>query len=129
MRFVRGLEAPLKFSGVISIDRELQVVKENFYERLDRFLRRELSDLKLSSIYKLLRKGNVRVNGERVKDGSSRLEIGDVVHVVFSGDLSKLKRLEESRELTPKDIPLDILFEDVSLFAVDKPSGISVHPG
>lgn len=114
---------------MISIERELKVVKDNFYERLDRFLRRELSDLKLSSIYKLLRKGNVRVNGERVKDGSSRLKIGDVIHVVFSGDPSRLKRLEETRELTPHEIPLVILFEDDLIVAVDKPSGISVHPG
>lgn len=92
-------------------------------------MRKELSDLKLSSIYKLLRKGNVRVNGNKIRDGAWKLEIGDKVQVVFSGDPSKLKRLEESRELTPKDIPLDILFEDDFVVAVDKPSGISVHPG
>jgi len=116
-------------SGVVSIDREFRVSKENFYERLDRFLRRELSDLKLSSIYKLLRKGNVKVNEKKVKDGSFRLEIGDLVRVAFSGDPSRLKRLRESRELIPHEIPLKILFEDESIIAVDKPAGISVHPG
>lgn len=129
MNFLRGLNAPFNLSGVISIEKEFKVTKENFYERLDRVLRKELSDLKLSSIYKLLRRGNVRVNGNKIRDGSWKMEIGDKIQVVFSGDPSKLKRLEESRELTPKHIPLDILFEDDLIVAVDKPSGISVHPG
>jgi len=101
----------------------------NYYERLDRFLRNVLDDLKLSSIYKLLRKGNVKVNGKRVKDGSHRLSIGDVLQVYYLGDSSRMKRLEETRELTPRKIPLDIIYEDDAIIALDKPAGISVHPG
>ncbi|HOI63664.1 MAG TPA: RluA family pseudouridine synthase [Mesotoga sp.] len=101
----------------------------NYYERLDRFLRNVLNDLKLSSIYKLLRKGNVKVNGKRVKDESHRLSLGDVLQVYYLGDSSKMKRLEETRELVPQKIPLDILYEDDTTIAIDKPAGISVHPG
>ncbi len=101
----------------------------NYYERLDRFLRNVLDDLKLSSIYKLLRKGNVKVNGKRLKDGSHRLSIGDVLQVYYLGDSSRMKRLEETRELTPRKIPLDIIYEDDAIIALDKPAGISVHPG
>ncbi|HPI18431.1 MAG TPA: S4 domain-containing protein, partial [Mesotoga sp.] len=98
----------------------------NYYERLDRFLRNVLNDLKLSSIYKLLRKGNVKVNGKRVKDESHRLSLGDVLQVYYLGDSSKMKRLEETRELVPQKIPLDILYEDDTTIAIDKPAGISV---
>lgn len=92
-------------------------------------MRNVLDDLKLASIYKLLRKGNVRVNGKRVRDGAHRLSMGDILEVSYMGDASKLKRLDESRELVPQDMPLTILYENDKLVAIDKPAGISVHPG
>lgn len=114
---------------MIVIEREFRVDNANHYERLDRFLRNAMKDIKLSSIYKLLRKGSVRVNGKRVRDGSYRLHLNDSLTVTYSGDVSRIRRLDESRELVPRKMPLEILFEDSDLIAIDKPPGISVHPG
>lgn len=64
-----------------------------------------------------------------MRDPSAELVIGDTVTLLVEGDLEHLKRLDESRELVPSDIPLSILFEDSSILAVDKPPGLAMHPG
>lgn len=83
----------------------------------------------MASIYKFIRKGFVEVNGRRVRDPSAELVIGDKITLLVEGDLEHLKRLDESRELVPSDIPLSILFEDRSILVVDKPPGLAMHPG
>lgn len=110
-------------------EKHFKVDEGIFYRRLDKFLRHVLPELKLSSIYKLLRKGNVRVNGKRIKEPSHELSLGDIVVVSYRGNVEYLKRLKESRELIPHNLPIKILYEDESFLAVDKPSGLAVHPG
>lgn len=78
-----------------------------------------LPDQSRSYLQKIIKDGNVLVNGEP-KKSSYRLEDGDEV----TADLPELK----SPDIEPENIPLDILYEDDSILMVNKPKGMVVHP-
>ncbi len=96
-------------------------------QRVDNFLMRELKNVPRSYVYRILRKGEVRVDKKRVKP-LRKLSVGEVVRIppVY------LTEKAES-EKVPKSI-LDmiekaILLEDDDLILVNKPSGLAVHGG
>lgn len=97
----------------------LQADETYMDERLDKFLSAMLSDQSRSYLQKIIKDGNVLVNGEP-KKSSYRLEDGDEV----TADLPELK----SPDIEPENIPLDILYEDDSILMVNKPKGMVVHP-
>jgi 23S rRNA pseudouridine955/2504/2580 synthase len=93
-------------------------------QRLDKFLRRRLENLPLSHLYKLVRTKKVRVNGARA-EVAQLLQPGDeiTVHVLQAGQPPPPK--------PPEAIGQDfkVLYEDEHILAVDKPSGLAIHPG
>ncbi|MFT5501645.1 MAG: 23S rRNA pseudouridine955/2504/2580 synthase [Woeseiaceae bacterium] len=94
-------------------------------QRIDNFLRRELPGVPKSRLYRILRRGEVRVNGGRVR-AEYRLLDGDEVRIpparINTGPAAappgRIANLEER-----------ILFEDKRLLVIDKPSGMAVHGG
>ena len=96
-----------------------QIADEMEDERLDKCMSLLVENLSRSFIQKLIKDGNVLVNGTPVK-GSCRVKCDD--EVVFS--------VPESVEpdIEPENIPLDILYEDADLIVVNKPKGMVVHP-
>ncbi|TYB95760.1 MAG: RluA family pseudouridine synthase [Kosmotoga sp.] len=113
----------------MSIRKKYIVNENNYYERLDRFLRNALKEIKLGSIYKLIRTGNILVNGKEARKPFFKLSVGDSVEISYSGNEGPLKRLKEKREPQPLNLPLQFIYEDDYLMAIDKPPGISMHPG
>ena len=97
----------------------LQADETYMDERLDKFLSAMLPDQSRSYLQKIIKDGNVLVNGEP-KKSSYRLEYGDEV----TADLPELK----SPDIEPENIPLDILYEDADVIVVNKPQGMVVHP-
>ena len=97
----------------------LQADETYMDERLDKFLSAMLPDQSRSYLQKIIKDGNVLVNGEP-KKSSYRLEDEDEV----TADLPELK----SPDIEPENIPLDILYEDDSILMVNKPKGMVVHP-
>ena len=97
----------------------LQADETYMDERLDKFLSAMLPDQSRSYLQKIIKDGNVLVNGEP-KKSSYRLEDGYEV----TADLPELK----SPDIEPENIPLDILYEDDSILMVNKPKGMVVHP-
>jgi 23S rRNA pseudouridine1911/1915/1917 synthase len=67
----------------------------------------------------LLEDGLVLVNGEKVKK-RQHLEEGDQVEIFFAE--------RDEADLTPENIPLDIIFEDEDLLVINKPANMVVHP-
>lgn len=96
-------------------------------QRLDRELTRLLPDVPRSRIFRLIRRGEVRINGRRARP-EQRLEIGDDVRVppVRAGDPQAPVRV--SREQV-EWVRRAIIFEDPRLIVVDKPAGLAVHGG
>lgn len=94
--------------------------------RLDKFLRKKLAQVPVSHLFKMIRTKKVRVNGKRAQP-EQELQEGDMLSVW--GDAGKLLAPQPivPRPLDP--LKLEILLEDDWLMAVNKPSGMAVHPG
>lgn len=108
--------------------RLLRVPDERAGQRLDNFLLGQLKGAPRSLVYKLVRSGQVRVNGGRAK-AERRLEAGDEVRIPpvriespQDGDRSPPKGLLQALEAA-------IVFEDARLLAINKPAGIASHGG
>jgi 23S rRNA pseudouridine955/2504/2580 synthase len=98
-------------------------------QRIDNFLRNQLKNIPKSMIYRIIRKGEVRVNKKRIK-AEYKLQAGDLVRIppvtveakaeadVPSTKLNKVAELENS-----------IIYEDDHLLILNKPSGTAVHGG
>ncbi|MEA1881766.1 MAG: RluA family pseudouridine synthase [Candidatus Marinimicrobia bacterium] len=90
--------------------------------RLDKFLSSYLSDISRTQIQNLIRDGLVLVNGEPSKVGL-KLDGTETIHY------SRPEMEPEVNRIKPEQIPLDILYEDEDIIAVNKPAGMVVHPG
>lgn len=92
-------------------------------QRLDNFLLRELKGVPRSLIYRIVRRGEVRVNDGRSR-ASTRLQGGDRVRI------PPLRVPDPTVEPAEGlSIDLKVLFEDEFLIVVDKPAGLAVHAG
>ena len=89
--------------------------------RLDRALADALPDLSRSRIKHLILGGLVSTAGATITDPSYRVKPAEV----FSVTVPQPTEIA----LVGEDIPLDIIFEDESLLVIDKPAGLTVHPG
>jgi 23S rRNA pseudouridine955/2504/2580 synthase len=107
--------------------RHLEVTQEQAGQRLDNFIHRELGDLPRSRIYRVIRKGEVRVNGHRAGP-DTRLQAHDKIRI----PPVKLRPASEvglpSTQLL-ETIRKAIVQEDDNLLVLDKPSGLAVHGG
>jgi len=90
--------------------------------RLDKFLSSHLSDLSRTQIQKMVKEGRVLVNGEPSKVGL-KLDGSETIQYTLP------KMEQEVNRIEPENFPLDILFEDEILIAINKPAGLIVHPG
>ena len=88
-------------------------------ERLDAFLARSVPDLSRSAAQKLIEEGQVQRNGKPGKK-NDKLNTGDAV----SYEIPEPKAVD----IAPKEIPLDIVYEDDDLLVINKPKGLVVHP-
>ncbi len=97
----------------------LIVSEQQAGSRLDTLLARQFPDFSRTYFQYLIDKKLVLVNGSSAKK-RTQLAPGDEIEVEFA--------LTEEISLEPEDIPLDILYEDEYLLAINKPAGLVVHP-
>ncbi len=110
--------------------RSVQVVRvpdDRAGQRLDNFLLGQLKGAPRSLVYKLVRSGQVRVNGGRAK-AERKLEGGDEVRI------PPVRLAEEGDKAAPPKAFLErmeaaIVYEDDRLLALNKPSGVASHGG
>ncbi len=88
-------------------------------ERLDAFLARTEEGLTRSAAQKLIEEGQVQVNG-RPGRKNDKLRPGDLVSLTI--------RSPKAVEIVPRDIPLEIVYEDADVVVINKPKGLVVHP-
>ncbi len=106
--------------------RKLVVAADDAGQRIDNFLAREWRGLPRSRIYRLLRKGEVRVNGGRVK-ADYRLCTGDELRLP-PVTVQPAQPGRPDRALVDRLLGV-VIYEDKRLLVVDKPSGVAVHGG
>lgn len=106
-------ETPLEFT--------ITVEAADTGARVDAYLAKKLDGYSRNHIQKLLQEGHVTLNNTILKDRSYRINETDVLVVVPPEP--------EPLDLTPADIVLDILYEDEDILVINKPIGLTVHPG
>lgn len=92
-------------------------------QRIDNYLMRVCKGVPKSHIYRILRSGEVRVNGGRVAQ-TYRLQGGDELRIP---PLRVAER--DAPAVVPLGRPFEIAYEDDALLVVDKPAGLAVHGG
>lgn len=104
------------------------VLEEDEGVRLDRWLKKKYPDTTFSNLQKVLRTGQVRVDGKRVK-GDARLVKGQLIRVPPQMTLSVSKN---KRGMTKKDIDFIqsiVLYKDDHIIAINKPAGLATQGG
>ena len=89
-------------------------------ERIDKCLGSIVDSLSRSYLQKLLSQGQIFVNNQPVSKSSYRLKPDDWIKVLLPPSIIP--------DITPENIPLDILYEDHDVIVVNKPKGMVVHP-
>lgn len=107
--------------------RFLEVDEAGAGQRIDNFLLRHLKGVPRTMIYKLLRRGEVRVNKGRAKP-SLRLELGDQVRIPPVRVAIREEGEKPAKHILEK-IDKSIIYEDDLLLVLNKPSGLAVHGG
>ncbi len=117
------MNSPSLNSGV----KIIKVPEDRDGQRLDNFLLGLLKGAPRSLIYKIIRDGQVRINGKRAKP-EDRLDEGDDIRV----PPVKIEQADPNR-VPPKGmlerLQASIVFEDKALLVINKPSGIATHGG
>ena len=118
-------KSPKGDRGRASGVRKVRIDAEHDGQRVDNFLRRELPGVPKGRLYRLIRRGEVRVNGGRVR-AERRLQEGDELRI-------PPVRIDEDGPPPPTRLAASMLdhviYEDKRLLVVDKPTGIAVHGG
>ena len=106
--------------------RHVRVSRDHHGQRLDNFLAAQLKGVPRSALYRMIRTGQVRINGGRAR-AATRLDEGDEVRIPPA-------RTRGGRSVTVsaqirEQVRGAILYEDADLLVIDKPAGMAVHAG
>ncbi|MDR1227817.1 MAG: RluA family pseudouridine synthase [Azoarcus sp.] len=93
-------------------------------QRIDNYLIRTMKGVPKSHIYRILRSGEVRINGCRVRQ-TYRLAVDDELRI----PPLRMAGAVDAALPVPPGRPLPVVFEDEALMVVDKPAGLAVHGG
>lgn len=96
-------------------------------QRIDNFLLRRLKGIPKTRIYRIIRKGEVRVNKKRIKP-EYKLQHDDIVRIP-PVKMEEKKTLPKAPDSLLKLVKKAIILEDEYLIAINKPSGLAVHGG
>lgn len=105
--------------------RKVRIDADQAGQRVDNFLRRELPGLPKGRLYRMLRRGEVRVNGGRVR-AAYKLAVGDELRIPPATLAAPAAGPPAGKA---RAIERHILFEDRELLVLDKPAGLAVHGG
>lgn len=101
------------------------IAEEEAGQRLDNYLLRICKGVPKSHVYRIIRSGEIRLNGKRV-DASRRVEAGDILRIPPIRIAQRQEEIIAGAEIKAE---LPIVYEDEAILVIDKPSGIAVHGG
>ncbi len=90
-------------------------------ERLDTYLASRVTGVSRTTLKRLIEDGDVSITGRADVKPSYKLRAGELIEVELTAP--------PPLNLSPENIPLDIVYEDDELVVVNKPAGLVVHPG
>jgi 23S rRNA pseudouridine955/2504/2580 synthase len=106
---------------------QLEVTQNEAGQRLDNYVQKHLGGVPRTRVYRVIRKGEVRVNGKRAGP-EARLSAGDKIRLPPVRVLPAADPAKPPKDLVTR-IREAIVHEDERLLVIDKPSGIAVHGG
>ena len=105
------------------IDKEFEDV------RVDKFLRKKLSNMALTEIFKCIRVGKIKVNGKKTKE-NYRLKLNDVVKLFMKVNLESIQSEENKiKDSDLEEIKQFIVYEDENLLILNKKPNMVMHKG
>lgn len=104
--------------------KEFIIDKNHENQRIDKYLKKLLSRASQQLIYKMIRKKDIKVNGQRVKENYI-LKKGDVVSMFLYED--RFQQLSAPLTIYDLKIDFDVIYEDENILIVNKPAGLLVH--
>jgi len=107
--------------------RFITIDSEDAGQRIDNFLLRTLKGVPKSHLYRLLRKGEIRVNKKRTKP-VYKLVVDDILRIAPIRVSEKTDNVSTGLSIVA-NLEKQILFEDDRLIVINKPSGMAVHGG
>lgn len=116
------LDTPAETASLPEEDAAQEVrydIRHDLIKRVDLYLRDRQPDYSRNMLQKLIKAGSVKVNGRPAK-ASTVLRAGDVVEITLPH--------APPEEAQPENIPLQIIYEDEGFIAINKQSGLIVHP-
>lgn len=106
----------------------ITITDDTAEQRLDNFLSRLFNNIPTSHLYRIVRKGELRVNSKRVKV-NYRLQLHDSVRIPPLYDAANQNKPIIVPEHIKKQLTARIIYEDNQLLLINKPSGLAVHGG
>jgi len=113
--------------GIRTEVQHFEVGEDEVGQRLDNYLQRRLGSVPRSRIYRVIRKGEVRVNGRRAGP-ELRLQLHDRVRIPPVRVAPVIPTARPSADLARR-LEGSLVHEDENLLVLDKPAGIAVHGG
>src|SRR6202163_435379 len=105
----------------------LEVSEDEAGQRLDNYVQKRLGSVPRSRVYRVIRKGEVRVNGKRAGP-ETRLALNDRIRIPPVRVLPPAEAGKPSAQLC-ESLRKAIIYQDDKLLVLDKPAGIAVHGG
>jgi 23S rRNA pseudouridine955/2504/2580 synthase len=96
-------------------------------QRLDNYVQKRLGGVPRSRVYRVIRKGEVRVNGKRA-DPETRLNVNDRIRLPPVRPAPVIEPGKPSEALLER-IRAAVVYEDEKILVLDKPAGVAVHGG
>jgi 23S rRNA pseudouridine1911/1915/1917 synthase len=115
-----GVSDPVGTKTINTTIQEITLQATENSDRLDRWLAAQLPNVSRARIQKLIDSGHVQLNNQVCNRKQTKITLGDSLNITIP-EPQKL-------DLTPENIPLDILYEDEHLIIVNKSVGMVVHP-
>ncbi len=106
----------------------VEVTDDYVLQRIDNFLLNKLKGIPKSVVYRIVRKGEVRVNKKRIKP-DYKLQMGDLVRIPPVQLPERETHLPAATLDSVASLEDAILFEDKHFLIINKPSGMAVHGG
>ncbi|MCK4343043.1 MAG: RluA family pseudouridine synthase [Phycisphaerae bacterium] len=113
------LERPIPIDDDQAERVKLRIRRKLPGRRLDKYLHGRFPRLSRTAIQRLIKQGAITINGQPTKS-SYEMSSGDLVELILPPP--------EPREVIPENIPLDIIYEDEYMLALNKATGIICHP-
>ena len=103
-------------------------------QRLDRWFKRRYPGITQGRLQKMLRGGEIKIDGKKVKEAGVRISEGQVVRVPPMGDGALVRKEKKTADVKisakdEKDLVNSIIYKDSHVLVIDKPAGLAVQGG